>query len=358
MAVNELLVALLGMLLATNSPLALSNPVVKRTASTVQALGLNDPVELEYSRLVAADDAAQEEVDKWIREHDSQAGQEGGVASAALALRIEQRLELVRRAYEDFVGRHPNHVQARLAYGSFLYDVHDEEEAVKQWEKARDLDGANPAAWNNLGNHYGHRGPTVKAFECYERAIALAPDEPVYYQNLATTVYLFRKDAMEYYHLTEEAVFERALALYRRALKLDPKNFPLATDLAQSYYGIKPGPSPEARAKWKSDALAAWNHALEIANDEVEREGVYIHLARIEMNTGGFAAARKHLAAVTNQMYTVMKNRLEQSLARKEQAAKGTNAAPTGPETTQVLPKSTRSEPRSGQSAGAEGDRK
>jgi hypothetical protein len=43
---------------------------------------------------------------------------------------------------------------------------------------------------------------------------------------------VFRKDAMEYYRLSERAVFEKALQLYRQALQLDPKNFQLATELA------------------------------------------------------------------------------------------------------------------------------
>jgi len=317
---------LLGALLATNSPVAVSNAIVKSTGLAAQVSDPNDPAEQEYLKLIASDNAAQQEVDKWLRDHKAVAGQDGGVASAALTLRIEQRLEPVRKAYEGFLVRHPKHVPARLAYGSFLYDLGDDEAAVKQWEKARDLDPGNPAAWNNLANHYGHRGPTIKALECYEKAIELAPDEPVYFQNLATAVYLFRKDAMEYYHLTEDAVFERALELYRKAVKLDPDNFPLATDLAQSYYGFKPKPTPEAQAKWKSAALTAWHYALKIANDDIERQGVYLHLARIELNTGGFDTARKHLETVTNEMYTAMKNRLLRNLNDKEAKTKGTNA--------------------------------
>jgi tetratricopeptide (TPR) repeat protein len=330
--VNGLLLGLLGAWLAADSPIAVSNAVVKGTGSAVKLSDPNDPVEQEYLKLVAADNAAQEEVDKWIRDYEATASQEGSVASAALTLRIEQRLQPVRKAYDDFLMRHPKHVQACLAYGSFLCDLHEEEEGVKQWEKARDLDPQNPAAWNNLANHYGHRGPTPKAFECYEKAIALAPEEPVYFQNLATTVYVFRKDAMEYYHLSEDAVFARALELYRTAVKLDPTNFPLATDWAQSYYGFKPKPTPEAQAKWKADALAAWNYALKIANDDIERQGVYIHLARIEINTGGFDTARRHLDAVTNAMYAEMKRRLLRNLTNKETKAKDTSASPPAAE--------------------------
>ena len=273
-------------------------------------------MEVAYEKLLEDDDAAQEEADKWIREAKEFRAKGAPLSDAALTARIQQRFGPVRQAYDAFLRQHPTHVRARLAYGSFLYETQDEDEGVAQWEKARQLDPANPAAWNNLANHYGHRGPVSKAFEYYAKAIELKPDEPVYLQNLASTVYLFRKDAMEFYHIDEKQVFDRALELYRKALRLDPKNFPLATDYAQSYYGIKPLRS--------EDALVAWNYALKIANDDFEREGVYVHLARVELNSGRFQDARNHLQLVTNEFYQVLKDRLARNLVAKEK--KTTNA--------------------------------
>jgi tetratricopeptide (TPR) repeat protein len=309
--------ALLGAALAVNDPPEPSMPTVKPSPTAVSKNpNANDPVEAEYEKLLEDDDAAEDEVDKWIKEANAFRSKGAPFSDEALNGRIEQRFAPIRKAYEDFLQRHPEHVKARLAYGSFLYETHDEEQGVAQWEKARQLDPNNPAAWNNLANHYGHRGPVKKAFEYYTRALELKPDEPVYLQNFATTLYLFRKDAMELYNINEPEVFNRALDLYRKALQLDPKNFPLATDYAQSYYGIKPLRT--------NDALAAWNYALKVANDDFEREGVYIHLARVELNSGQFDKARQHLNLVTNQFYGVLKDRLTRNLAEKER--KATNA--------------------------------
>jgi len=198
--------------------------------------------------------------------------------------------------------------------------LHDEDGEVEQLEKARELDPKLPAAWNNLANYYGHRGPVKKAFEYYAKAIELDPSESVYYFNLATTVYVFRKDSEEYYKITEPEVFDKALALYHKALDLDPTNFPLATNLAESYYEIKP---PRT-----DDALRAWTNALSIAHDEIEREGVYLHMARVKLNAGRFAEARAHLNAVTNDMYADLKKRLTRNLEEKENIAKGTHSPP------------------------------
>lgn len=326
--VNELAIGLLGALLATNQPAAISNLVAGTTGLSVDTSPRNDPVEQEYLKLLADDDDAQAEVDRWIREHQAFVAEGADSGSAALARRIEERFAPVKKAYDEFLSHHSDHVDARLAYGSFLDDIGDESAALTQWEKARELDPKNPAAWNNLANHYGHRGPVKKALEFYEQAVKLDPEEPVYYQNLATTVYLFRTDAMEYYHIDEDAVFERALDLYRKALRLAPQDFPLATDLAQSYYGFRHKVPPEKMAQWKADALKAWHEALKIANDDIEREGVYTHLARIEILTGGYAAAREHLSHVVHPMYSAMKARLHRNILRGEGKASDPALAP------------------------------
>jgi tetratricopeptide (TPR) repeat protein len=138
----------------------------------------------------------------------------------------------------------------------------------------------------------------------------------VYYQNLATTVYLFRKDAREFYGINEQQVFDKALALYRKAIRLDPDNFSLVTDYAESYYGIRPLRT--------NDALVAWTNALNIAHNDAEREGVFIHLARVKTAAMRFDEARAQLDAVTNAFYADIKNRLERSLAERENAATNT----------------------------------
>jgi tetratricopeptide (TPR) repeat protein len=272
-----------------------------------------DPIERQYLKLLADDDAAQEEVDGWIREAEAFAAKGSELSKSTLNLRIEKRFGEIRKAYDSFLRRNPKHARARLAYGSFLNDIQDEEQAVIQWEKARELDPTNPAAWNNLANHYGHRGPVKKAFEYYEKAIALDPEEGVYLQNLATTTYLFRKDAKEFYKWNEQQVFDRSLDLYKRALKLDPTNFPLATDYAQTYYGIKPLRVDEA--------LTAWDTALKIANDEFERQGVFVHLARINISAERFHAARDYLGKISDERYQTIKDKLMRNLTEKQ--AKG-----------------------------------
>jgi tetratricopeptide (TPR) repeat protein len=319
------LIGLLGAVVAASPLTAATNLVVGTTNPPLVAVpDANDPVEKEYKKLLADDDDAQAEVDQWIRDNDAAVAKGAGVPSADLRLRIRDRFAPIRQAYEDFLKRHPDHARARVAYGSFLNDVQDEDGAREQWEKALALNPKDPAVYNNLANLYGHAGPVKRAFEYYAKAIELNPQEPLYYHNFGDTVYLFRKDAREFYGITEEQVYDKALELYNKALKLDPRNFPLASDVAQTYYGIKPLRIEEA--------LKAWTNTLALAHDEIEREGVYLHFARLKLQADRFAEVRAHLDAVTNDLYDVLKKRLVRNLDEQERKAKETNAPPPVPE--------------------------
>ncbi len=312
---SDLTIGLLSALLATNQPQAVSNVIEQQTGVAVNIAA--DPAEQELRQVMIADDDAQDEVNGWIRAFDASGTNRTREASQALNKRIIARFELVRAAYGKFLRDHPDSAHGFLAYGSFLNDIGDEEGAHIQYENSKQLDPKNPAVWNNLANYYGEFSPVTKAFSYYEQAIKLNPNEPVYYQNFATTVYLFRKDAREFYHLDEQQVFDKALGLYQQAMKLAPDDFVLATDFAESYYGIKPLRT--------NDALVAWTNAMNVAHTDAERQGVEIHLARMKIAAGMFAQASNHLAVVTNAVYLDLKKRLYRSLLEHEHPSTNTD---------------------------------
>lgn len=320
---NDLLIGLLSALVATNTPAAVSNLVQQKTGIRVAVTSTNDPVERAYQKLLADDDAAQAEVDEWIKARNK-IGPQTDEERALLNSRIQRRFEPVIKGYEDFLRTHTNHVEARIAYGSFLNDIGNEEEAEAQWKKATEIDPKNPAAWNNLANHHGHLGDTKLAFTYYAKAMELEPNEPVYIQNLATTVFLFRKDAMEFYKITEPQVFEKAMGLYKKALALDPDNFSMAAELAQTYYGVKAPKHTDTNAtraaeiKLGEEALAAWTTAERLSSNDLEREGIQLHFARWQINLGRYDDARKRLAAVSNDTWTVTKRNLTRKLEARE----------------------------------------
>jgi len=313
--VSNVLVGILSALVATNQAGAVSNLITQATGLSVAVPAPNDAVSGELQSIMKEDDAAQAEVDGWIRENEGFAAKGAGLPAKEMRERILRRFESTRKAYSEFVLRHPGDAKARVAYASFLHDIGDEDGEVAQLEKARELDPKNPAIWNNLANFYGHTGDLTNAFVSYSKAIELNPLEAVYYHNFATTVYLYRRDVMDFYHINEQQVFDKALGLYEKSLRLDPANFPLATDVAQTYYGIRPLRT--------NAALASWTNTLSLAHDELEREGVHIHLARVKISIGRYEEAQAHLNTVTNGSYADVKQRLIRVLTEKRSGTNG-----------------------------------
>jgi tetratricopeptide (TPR) repeat protein len=316
--VSDLTIGLLSALLATNQPQAVSNLLYEHTGISVPLANANDPETLELRKLIIADDAAMDEVNAWMGTNHIPRTDTNGLAQ--FHAKIVARFDEVKHGYQDFLRSNPTSARGFLAYGSFLNDTGDEEGAKVQYENSRQLDPKNPAVWNQLANYYGEYGGLTNAFAYYAEAIRLDPSEPVYYQNFATTVYLFRKDAREFYGLTEQQVFDKALGLYQQAMKLSPDNLVLASDYAESYYGIRPLRTQAA--------LAAWTNCLNICKDDNEREGVQIHLARVKIAAGRFDEVQAHLDMVTNAVFADMRKRLERNLVNDRNALM-TNSAPS-----------------------------
>ncbi len=318
---SELLVGALSVLLATNQPAALSNLVQMKTGLPLAAQPDTDPRSIELRRIMEEDDAAREEVSRWVEGAKLKPSVDTTKESPlALQARIDARLGKVRAAYDAYLTRYPDYAPARNAYATFLEEIEDEDAAVVQLEKARDVDPKDAAVWNNLGNHYGHAGEIEKAFPAYEKAIALIPFEPVYRYNLATVTFLYRKDAREYYHCDEQAVFARALDGYREARRLRPHNFQYAFDFAQTFYGVNlpptktPAEKHEGEVKLAEAALAAWDEALSLSDNDVDREGIYVHRARWHLRAGRPEAARTNLVFVTLAEHDEIKARMARNI--------------------------------------------
>ena len=315
----SLYTSILSVILATNSTVvAISNEVQSATGVSLPVVDPKDPAEIELRQVMMDDDTAMDDVQKMIQENDKFTAQGAGRSKEDLNRLIHARLDVVTKEYNDFLVKYPRSARGYDAYGTFLNDIGKEDEAAVQYEKSKNIDPNNPAVWNNLANYYGEFSPVTNAFAYYAKAIELDPTEPTYYQNFATTVYLFRHDATNFYNINEPQVFDMALGLYRKAMQLKPNDLPLAADYAESYYGIKPLRT--------NDALVAWTNALAIAKDDNEREGVYIHLARIKITVGRYAEAQAQLDAITNSAYADMRKRLQRNLNDKLHPAATTNS--------------------------------
>jgi len=307
-----LLISILCLSLEADSPKPPNKaPANTKAASRAALASETDPsADKAYDQLQAQDDAAQAEVDKWTAENVELAAKGAGMTEAELKRRVHDRFEPVRKAYDDFLRRHPNHVVAHLTYGSFLADRGDEAAAQLHWEKALELDPKNAVAYNNLGGAYTEQGLVKQAYDCFSKAIELSPSEASFYHNFGDSIYVLRRGMVSQYGLTEQQVYAKSLQQYSNAVRLDPKNYLFASDLAQTYYALTPLPF--------DDALKAWTNALAIASDQNKRELAHVHLARLKMLAGRIAEARAQLNNVTNQECFVLKSNLLLRIKERE----------------------------------------
>ncbi len=277
-----------------------------------------DAVEKDYRALLEEDDAAQAEIDRWIVDNNAFKEKGAGAPDSELNSRIRGRFDKVKGAYERFISTHPEHVRARLAYGSLLNDLQDELGARAQWEKALELDTNNAAIYNNLAGAYSESGQWAKVFQYYTKAIELKPDEALYYHNFANSLWVLRKAAVDNYKISEQQVFLKCLNLFSNACRLAPDNFPFASDLAQTYYAIQP--------LQVEPALQAWTNAMRLGHDDLEKQGGYLHISRLKMLEGKYPEARRALEAVTLDKYDRLKTNLLESIEQREHPRAGTNS--------------------------------
>ena len=269
----------------------------------------NEIVAAQFDILLDFDETVHRQVEDWARVAKTNELSGDVVQVAILKTRIQQRLDQLDRAYAKFISEHPDHVRARLALASYLREWDRDAEALEQLEKSKSLEPTNPAVWNNLGNYYGHAGTSSNAFICYLKAIELSPKEPLYYQNQARNLYLFQEDAAVFLKTNLPAALIKAQDYYRQALSLSPTNFVIATDLAQTFYAVRVAltNSPEVNHRvvdgLVGQAMEAWKQAEKLAGSKTQLEGVWIHMARIQMNAKRWDEARLILRRVTLPEY-------------------------------------------------------
>jgi tetratricopeptide (TPR) repeat protein len=211
-------------------------------------------------------------------------------ASPAAKARIHAQERRLENDYRHFLNDHPDHARAMVAYGDFLEDHQREEEALRWWQKAVTVDPREAYAYNDIANYYGHNGRAADALKLYDKAIALAPTEPIFRFNWATTCVSFRNQSREVYGWTNEEIFQRSLDQFRKARDLDSQNFELATAYAETFYMVP-------KADWEA-AYAAWKYCLNLQLDEPQRQLVFMHLARVSIKRERYEEAREWAAKI------------------------------------------------------------
>lgn len=277
--------------------------------------GAAESPDAQLNKILTADNTAITEIASWI-EKNRKAQRSNASERDYLTFRIRKRLDNIRQLYLSFLKDHPKHTKARIAYGSFLTYIDDRQGALGQWTKALADDPSNAAALNNIATHIGTiavqnniRTRLPEAFQSLEKAIALAPKEALYRHNFATTLSLFRLDAMRHYEISAIEVTKRALTELERGMELATDDFEIAADRAETFLDINPLP--------RQRALQAWKEARKRAKDRNQEDWVNLQVAIVHLETSHLDAAEKNLDLVSKDSFQKLIHDLRTALLHK-----------------------------------------
>jgi tetratricopeptide (TPR) repeat protein len=204
----------------------------------------------------------------------------------------------IDQLYADLEAKYPRSAAVLDSHGNSLWLAGRKDDAFAKWREAGQLDPANPDICLHLGTCWLERGDTLRATTYFQRASALAPDDPILHFQLGNDLYLFRHDLVTPTQ-PETAVVDQALRELKRASDLDPLNPTFAKGYADTFYSI---PVP----RW-AEALKAWQHFYDISP---EKDLAAINLARVSLQMRDHTAARHYLAQVTRPDFQPLKQKL------------------------------------------------
>jgi len=187
-----------------------------------------------------------------------------GYLSLGILYEQTNKLELAEQSYRKALELDKNNVQANLALGMLYDKTNRVADAERVYRRAIELDASNADAYNNLGYLYAQRGiKLADARKLIEKALELNPGAPHIIDSLGWVLFkqgntaeairnLETAAAQAGFEETDSEVYEHlaqayekagrmteALAVYRKALRANPKNEKVAMKVVQLEKSVK-----------------------------------------------------------------------------------------------------------------------
>jgi tetratricopeptide (TPR) repeat protein len=174
------------------------------------------------------------------------------------------------RLLEQLIALHPKDERAQTLYGNALFGTQQWAESIRAYEVATRINPAFSQPYNQLGYAYRFLGKNDKAEPVFKKYIELIPDDPNPYDSYAEL-------------LLKLGRYEEAIAMYRKALAVDPTFVASHIGIATAYDLLQ---KPESARK-EIDAL------LGIAKDDGQRRAALFARTVSWAHAGDLAAAQK-----------------------------------------------------------------
>ena len=190
---------------------------------------------------------------------------------------MRRRVALIEEAWTFVLGHYPRNARATNYYGEYLYDfAGKQEEAVRQWIIAINLNSELALAHNNLGIHFSHSGKIRKGLDHLHTARELDSSNSDYLFNLAQIYLTYFPDVSRFRGLSLRKVYRDAMRYSKDAARYAPNDYDLLMDYAVNFYAAE---NFDLEADWL-EAAKAWEAARAKARTEVQRFYTWINEAR------------------------------------------------------------------------------
>ncbi len=224
-----------------------------------------------------------------------------GEAKEAEAEDREEEIETLKDAivsrYLGFAAKYPKNAQAYNELGLIIFDLGRPHDAATYWKRALARKPDYPEAHNNLGSYFSKFGSPEYALLEFDRAIELDPSKAVYHLNRATELYSSRDAAAYVYGWGLPRIYEEVMKEHRLARDLAPDDYSYARQYAETFAGAKFfGLAPD----WDA-SIEAWKHCLKLKLTELERDQVFVNVARICILKDDKPAAREALSQIAQK---------------------------------------------------------
>ncbi|MDF9833780.1 tetratricopeptide (TPR) repeat protein [Ereboglobus sp. PH5-5] len=249
---------------------------------------------------------------------------------------FRSKLQQLTHRYDKLLRMNPNYVPGCVAYGLLLDKIGMSREGAAFMYKANELDDKIPVVKNQLGNFCAEEGRPLEAYIFYNAAIALAPQEPLYYHQLGTLLAeardIFLKEQPEMW--SRSTIDQAMQAAFLQATELTPGDWRYAYRYGLSFYDLQTG-------EWEA-ALQFWEVFETKLKPGIEQQVCRIHQAKALGQLRRLKDAQIKLDTVTadelltQKMSAVLeidalrkKGVADQSEPAKEEKAEPQKTAPT-----------------------------
>lgn len=190
----------------------------------------------------------------------------------------------IASSYDVLIEKSPDNPTAIAAYGLFLSRIGMDKSAIAMLLKANKLDPNIATVKNQVAKLLAEDGKPVEALPWLMAAIDLAPNVPLYHQNLGQLLQTGRDTFISSGEFTRAGLDRAMLGAYQKAAELEPRDLSAAYAAAKAYYDIDP-------PQWEQ-ALQAWTALEERPVTTTMRQLVRLQRANVLIKLGRRDEAR------------------------------------------------------------------